>query len=658
MAKKTNNQIALEVLLGKWGSGKTREKKLKEAGYDYNVVQNIVNDLMTKKDTDTVAREVIAGKWGSGETREKCLKIAGYNYNTIQNRVNEILNPPKEKTIDDLAFEVIIGDWGSGDDRKKRLEAAGYNYNAVQNRVNDLLAQGFRTRRQAMQPWYDKCEEQRDWSYNARYDWGKWDKTIKGSKDYGTCITYPSVVAMRTGMIKEGRYITFSGSDHDSKATLDDFWNYTMKSLATINSKFWRSVKYPNKTTAELVKEGKIKEGDIIGFMGHTSMYAGKDKNGNLLFNNAGHAAGIYGDKPGSNRAVLNQKSSYMTNRKVYGVFSVNTFYVMTKCEGGTITKCDQYMAGQNVTITIKPSKGTVKSLKVDGKVVTAGTSYTFKAIDANHTIEAVCDGDSPEKKGYEGKFPEYHLVKTNAQVIADTIKWAKWIAGDNRFHYGVGDHAHHNGCYFCGTQRMKMNHGIKMPEFTYCCNPFVGAAWAHGGGDATAYKMCHNCNSWDFNKGQGYDSSKLFDKLGHPAKSKLKPGDVLCRDTHVALYIGNGKIVEASGGDDNVPYSNRWNNSIRVRELTDENYKNFPRVYRYNGHVDCDRLICYGDVADRVGDMQAFLNWYGNYGLVVDCEFGDKTRAALLDFQTKEGLVADAICGKDTIARMKAIRK
>ena len=260
---------------------------------------------------------------------------------------------------------------------------------------------------------------------------------------------------------------------------------------------------------------------------------------------------------------------------------------------------------------------------------------------------------------GYTGVFPSFRLVKTTAQVIADTIKWAVWIAGDNRFHYGHGEHAHHNGCYFCGTQKLKKNHGIKNPEFTYCCNPFVGAAFAHGGSDTEAYKKCHNCSSLDFGTGSGsYEKSKNYDNLGHPAKSKLKPGDVLCRSTHVALYIGNGKIAEASGGDDNVPNSKSWNNSIRVRELTDGNYENFPRVYRYNGHVDCDRYICYGDVADRVGHLQAFLNWYGNYGLPVDCEFGDKTLAAFKDFQKKEGLKVDGICGEKDIAKMKTIVK
>ena len=44
-----------------------------------------------KKSTDTIAKEVIAGKWGNGNDRKKKLEEAGYNYNTIQNRVNEML---------------------------------------------------------------------------------------------------------------------------------------------------------------------------------------------------------------------------------------------------------------------------------------------------------------------------------------------------------------------------------------------------------------------------------------------------------------------------------------------------------------------------------------------------------------------------------------
>ena len=92
------------------------------------------------KPVDTVAREVIAGQWGNGEDRKARITQAGYDYNVVQARVNEILNPqPQLKSIDEVAKEVIRGKWGNGAERKRRLENAGYDYNAVQKRVNQLM---------------------------------------------------------------------------------------------------------------------------------------------------------------------------------------------------------------------------------------------------------------------------------------------------------------------------------------------------------------------------------------------------------------------------------------------------------------------------------------------------------------------------------------
>lgn len=95
------------------------------------------------KSIDTLAREVLAGNWGNGQDRVNRLTSAGYDYNAVQNRVNEILygsaSKPAGKSIDTLAREVIRGDWGNGQDRKNRLERAGYDYHAVQRRVNEIL---------------------------------------------------------------------------------------------------------------------------------------------------------------------------------------------------------------------------------------------------------------------------------------------------------------------------------------------------------------------------------------------------------------------------------------------------------------------------------------------------------------------------------------
>lgn len=50
-----------------------------------------VNPPTTQKSIDELAREVIDGKWGNGEDRKRRLAAAGYDYATIQKRVNEIL---------------------------------------------------------------------------------------------------------------------------------------------------------------------------------------------------------------------------------------------------------------------------------------------------------------------------------------------------------------------------------------------------------------------------------------------------------------------------------------------------------------------------------------------------------------------------------------
>lgn len=93
-AKKTTAEVAKEVLEGKWGNGAERKSKLEKAGYNYDEVQNYVNNLVstpTKKSVDEIAREVIAGKWGNGLSRRLKLKKAGYNPSEVQKRVNQLL---------------------------------------------------------------------------------------------------------------------------------------------------------------------------------------------------------------------------------------------------------------------------------------------------------------------------------------------------------------------------------------------------------------------------------------------------------------------------------------------------------------------------------------------------------------------------------------
>lgn len=145
--KKTNEEVAKEVVDGKWGNGDDRKNRLTKAGYDYNAIQSLVNQMVggskpAPKPTKTIAQladEVIAGKWGNGDDRKNRLTKAGYNYNAVQAKVNEKLYGSKpSKSNEAIAKEVIAGKWGNGADRKKRLTDAGYNYDAIQSIVNRL----------------------------------------------------------------------------------------------------------------------------------------------------------------------------------------------------------------------------------------------------------------------------------------------------------------------------------------------------------------------------------------------------------------------------------------------------------------------------------------------------------------------------------------
>ena len=51
----------------------------------------MINYTIDNAIIERIAREVILGKWGNGEIRKKRLAEAGYNYTEIQKKVNELL---------------------------------------------------------------------------------------------------------------------------------------------------------------------------------------------------------------------------------------------------------------------------------------------------------------------------------------------------------------------------------------------------------------------------------------------------------------------------------------------------------------------------------------------------------------------------------------
>ncbi len=93
---------------------------------------NLPNSQAPTKSVEELAQEVIAGKYGNGEDRKKAL---GDRYSEVQARVNEILAPAPKPNVDilDLVRKTIRGDFGNGEERKKAL---GDRYAEIQRQVN------------------------------------------------------------------------------------------------------------------------------------------------------------------------------------------------------------------------------------------------------------------------------------------------------------------------------------------------------------------------------------------------------------------------------------------------------------------------------------------------------------------------------------------
>lgn len=176
-------------------------------------------------------------------------------------------------------------------------------------------------------------------------------------------------------------------------------------------------------------------------------------------------------------------------------------------------------------------------------------------------------------------------LQKATTGIIDKGINFLVSVARDNSFAYGTGKRAHHNGCYFCGTNitgPKKAKKGSRW-EKTYCCNPFIHAGWAHGGGHKDMLKDCKKANAAgmevkDWTKYGFEDIGKVKDV----PFSSLKRGDVIITHNHVFEYTGGNWIVEASGGT--------WKaSSIAHKKIAKKKYAAYKNdskahVMRYKG--------------------------------------------------------------------------
>ena len=78
---KTSEEIAKEVIAGKWGSGEDRKERLKAAGYDPTTVQALVNQMLKPDPADVLAKEIAEKVKSSGldpaDVMGRTMKVLG-----------------------------------------------------------------------------------------------------------------------------------------------------------------------------------------------------------------------------------------------------------------------------------------------------------------------------------------------------------------------------------------------------------------------------------------------------------------------------------------------------------------------------------------------------------------------------------------------------
>ena len=576
------------------------------------------------------------------EPNEEPIPIADLNLEPI----TEPIGTPIEETnyplydIDIIVDEILEGRWGSGSTRKQKLEEAGYIYEQVQARVNEIL----KVVQEVLDGKWGTGDDRKKRLIEAHYSYDTVQRQINRQLSVNT---HDQVVNNMNSWAK--------------KIAADNRYHYMIWKTSDAQTH-----KCPICSKIDYNKDKAHFGWNCIGFgwaVWHHGGGLSSTCNCHVIANDTGEKM----HKAATDAEALKIAKKFVGINDIQVIRNKNGIPksqwkagdICMQFKGDTYVHTFYYMGNGKVADSTG-SSGNVANDKQIG--VRSYSNYSAKIIirwiGGANTI-------APTKKTYSGKLPTTKLTKTNAEVINDAVKWAVWIAGNNDFHYGYTSadktvNAHHNGCYFCGTNKAQKK-GMLMPEHTYCCNPFIGAAWAHGGCVPKALSLCQSNKSWSFDKGAGYDASSLFTNLGHPAKSKLKKGDVLCKDGHIAMYIGDGKLVEAASGDDNKKGSTKWNNSIHIANLTDSRYSGFQRVHRFNGSVNAEMYIRHGEISKRVGLWQAFLDWYfdGKVGSADDI-YGDNTLKWTKKFQEAEigKGEGDGIVGPKTLEAAAKVKK
>jgi hypothetical protein len=207
-------------------------------------------------------------------------------------------------------------------------------------------------------------------------------------------------------------------------------------------------------------------------------------------------------------------------------------------------------------------------------------------------------------------------------------------------------------------------------------CNCFVNWCFTKAYGEKTAKSLLCTSSGWSYytptsasyfkNKNQWHTSSpKKGDVIYFKNSTRIHHVGIVYKvdSSYVYTYEGNtssANAVVANGGGVFAKKYSLSNSNIAGygRPKYDTSTTTTTSTKKtYSGTFPSGTLKK-GSSGTQVKYLQKFLNWYGNYGLTVDGDFGSNTEKAVEKFQDAEGLTVDGIFGAKSLAKAKAVKK
>lgn len=88
---RTIAQISAKIPAYNKSGGKVLKGLVNRRAKEKALFDKPINETIKKKSIEEIAKEVVAGKWGNGANRKTALEKAGYNYKAVQTTVNKLL---------------------------------------------------------------------------------------------------------------------------------------------------------------------------------------------------------------------------------------------------------------------------------------------------------------------------------------------------------------------------------------------------------------------------------------------------------------------------------------------------------------------------------------------------------------------------------------